>query len=403
MNVLFLSLGRYWSINDSDGYTDILREFIKNGDKVFIVSPTETREGKKTQVIEENNSSILKVKTGNIQKTNLIEKGISTILIEPQFLHAIKKYFFGVKFDLVLYPTPPITFVKVVEYVKKRDDAKTYLLLKDIFPQNAIDLGILRTTGLKGLIYKFFRRKEKKLYKISDRIGCMSKANVDYVIAHNPEVDPEIVEICPNAIEVVDKSESTEERNSIRIKYNIPIDKTVFVYGGNLGKPQSIPFLIECLNKCNDLGDVFFLIVGDGTEYHLLEEFIETIRPGNVRLLRRIPKDDYDILVGSCDVGLVFLDHRFSIPNFPSRILSYMQAKIPILAVTDTNSDLGSVITTSNSGWWCPSNNTNLFRETVETIILSDISSYGRNAFGYLKENYDSSNCYGIIKKTLGR
>ena len=157
MNVLFLSLGRYWTIKESEGYTDLLREFIRHGDKVYILSPTERREGKETQLIQEENSVILKVKTGNIQKTNFIEKGISTVMIESQFLNAVKKYFSNVHFDLVLYPTPPITFVKVVEYVKKRDNAKTYLLLKDIFPQNAVDIGIMTTAGVKGLLYKYFR------------------------------------------------------------------------------------------------------------------------------------------------------------------------------------------------------------------------------------------------------
>ena len=94
-------------------------------------------------------------------------------------------YFADIKFDLILYSTPPITFYKAIEYVKKRDGAKTYLLLKDIFPQNAVDLGMMSKTGLKGLIYKYFRKKEKKLYAISDKIGCMSQANVDYVLKHN--------------------------------------------------------------------------------------------------------------------------------------------------------------------------------------------------------------------------
>ena len=149
MNVLFLSLGRYWSIKESEGYTDLLREFIRKGHEVYIVSPTERREGKKTQLIKEEGSVILKVKTGNIQKTNFIEKGISTILIEFQFLKAIKRYFSNINFDLIFYPTPPITFVKDIEYIKKRDNAKTYLLLKDIFPQNAIDIGIMSKSGMR--------------------------------------------------------------------------------------------------------------------------------------------------------------------------------------------------------------------------------------------------------------
>ena len=92
---------------------------------------------------------------------------------------------------MILYSTPPITFCGVVEYFQKRDNAKTYLMLKDIFPQNAVDLGMMKTTGAKGLIYKYFRKQEKKLYAISDRIGCMSQANVEYVLKDNPEVSKE--------------------------------------------------------------------------------------------------------------------------------------------------------------------------------------------------------------------
>ena len=73
------------------------------------------------------------------------------------------------------------TFKKVIDYFKKRDNATTFLLLKDIFPQNAVDLGILSKRGVKGIIYRFFRKKERDLYRISDYIGCMSPANVAYV------------------------------------------------------------------------------------------------------------------------------------------------------------------------------------------------------------------------------
>lgn len=171
------------------------------------------------------------------------------------------------------YSTPPITLVGVVEYIKKRDHAVSYLLLKDIFPQNAVDIGLMSKDGVKGVLYKFFRWKEKRLYTVSDHIGCMSQANVDYVVKHNPEVDPKIVEICPNCIEVIDKSVDEQTRKQIRERYGIPLDKRGFVYGGNLGKPQGIPFLIKHMHKCKDMENVFFLIVGDGTEYGLPESY----------------------------------------------------------------------------------------------------------------------------------
>ena len=167
---------------------------------------------------------------------------------------------FSLKFDLVMYSTPPITFSKAVEFVKKRDGAKSYLLLKDIFPQNAIDLGMMTKSGPKGFIYKYFRRKEKRLYALSDYIGCMSEANVKYVITHNPEVDPKKVEVSPNSVEVIDQSVDEDTRKQIREKYGIPQDKTVFIYGGNLGKPQGIPFLIECLRKAQNIEKAYFLL-----------------------------------------------------------------------------------------------------------------------------------------------
>lgn len=82
----------------------------------------------------------------------------------------------------------------------------------------------------------------------------MSQANVDYVIKHNPE----IVEVCPNSVEVVDMSVDEETRREIRNKYSIPLDKKVFVYGGNLGKPQGIDFMIECLKSQAKNADVYF-------------------------------------------------------------------------------------------------------------------------------------------------
>lgn len=139
---------------------------------------------------------------GNITKCSIIEKGISSLQIEYKFKSAIKRYFKDTKFDLILYSTPPVTFSSVIQFFKRRDNAKTYLLLKDIFPQNAVDIGMLSKTGFKGLLYRYFRLVEKKLYAISDRIGCMSPANVEYLLANNPEIESSRTEICPNSIEM---------------------------------------------------------------------------------------------------------------------------------------------------------------------------------------------------------
>lgn len=388
MNLLFLTLLDFDSVNEHNIYTDLLREFCNHGHKVYVISPIERRSGKQPRIIYGKNSTILKLRIGNTQKTNIIEKGISTVTLESIFIRGIKRYFSDVKFDLVMYSTPPITFQRAVEYVKRRDDAKTYLLLKDIFPQNAVDIGMLSKNGWKGLIYKYFRKKEKKLYEISDHIGCMSEANCKYILKHNPEINPEKVEVCPNCIEVQDMSLTLEERNNMRNKYGIPLDKIVFVYGGNLGKPQGIPFLVDCLKTQLKNEQAFFLIVGDGTEFNVLAAFFEKYKPKNMKLMKRLPKDDYDRMIAACDVGMIFLDHRFTIPNFPSRLLSYMQAKLPVLAVTDPNTDIGKVIVEGGFGWWSESNDVEEFVKIMRKVLNESLTETKVKAYKYLENNY---------------
>ena len=149
MNVLFLTLVPFSTLNERNIYSDLLREFVKNKHRVYVISPFEKREKLETHLVYEENAEILRLQIGNTQKTNIIEKGISTVMIEPTFKRAIKTYFPNVRFDLVLYSTPPITLVSAIEYAKKRDHAKTYLMLKDIFPQNAVDIGMLNKSGAK--------------------------------------------------------------------------------------------------------------------------------------------------------------------------------------------------------------------------------------------------------------
>lgn len=399
MKVVFLSLNETDSIlHERSIYGDLLREFLKNGWKVVSVCP-----GREDAVVKKSHMcTVIKVKTARIaQASNLIKKGLATIGIGFAYKKAVKKHAATEKFDLVLYPTPPVTLAGVANYIKKRDGAKTYLLLKDIFPQNAVDLGMMSKTGIRGIAYKYFRAKEKQLYAISDYIGCMSPANVRYLLKHNPEIDPRKVEVCPNSVEFIDKSLSGAEKATIREKYGIPPDKTVFVYGGNLGKPQGIPFIIECLKSQEQNEQAFFLIIGDGTEYGKLETYLNNSKTRNMKLLKFLPKDDYDRLAASCDVGMIFLDHRFTIPNFPSRLLSYMQAGLPVLACTDANTDIGKVITEGGFGWWCESDSTDDFVKCVQDACSADRSVMGKNASKYLEEKYTVKTGYQTIASHL--
>lgn len=399
MKVLFLTMVKINSLKDRGIYTDLLRKFYDEGHSVFAVCPSERREKTKTNVRKEKEGTVLNVQTLNLQKTNIVEKGLGTLAIEYQFLSAIKKHFSDVKFDVVIYSTPPITFSKIINFIKKRDKAYSYLLLKDIFPQNAVDMNMLKENGV---LHKMFVKKEQKLYAISDMIGCMSEANKNFVLRHNPSIDSKKIEINPNTVEPKNFNQSEEEKKAIRIKYKLPTDKKIFVYGGNLGKPQGIDFLLETIAETKN-DSVFFLVVGSGTEYNRVEKWFENRQPKNATLLAGLPKNDYDLLLNSCDVGLIFLHKDFTIPNFPSRLLSYLEMKMPVISATDPNTDIGDIIEEYKCGYKVISGDLKKMQEAIKKII-SDENHYNQmkeNAWNLLQKEYLVERSYKLIKEKI--
>lgn len=404
MNVIFLTMVQMSSLSVRGIYQDLLRYFVQQGHKVYVVFPRERRNGKPTEVFESEGAHFLGVRTMNLTKTNVVEKGVGQVRVEGQFKNAIRKFWPNEYFDLILYSTPPITLMGAVKYLKVRNpQAKSYLLLKDIFPQNAVDIGMMSTIGPKGFLYRFFRRKEKDLYKVSDFIGCMSPANVEFVLKHNPEIAPERVEVAPNSVELNlndnQNDNENENRSVIREKYGLPTDKPIFIYGGNLGKPQGIPFLIKCLNANANRQDCHILVIGTGTELPGLKAWYEEKKPQSVTVMNGLPKADYDQLVKACDAGLIFLDHRFTIPNYPSRLLSYLENRMPVLCATDPNCDMGRIAEENGYGYWCESNSVEAFTAILDKMIHSDRKAMGEKGYEFLCKNYLVQNTYDAIMR----
>ncbi len=402
MRIVFVVLHYIKDVNVRGIYEDLIRQFRDNGHKVYIVTPLERRESGETKVTESNDVSILTVRTLNITQTNIFEKGVAMFLIDFQFLKAIKKYCSREYFDLVIYSTPPITITKTVNYIKRKNNSRTYLLLKDIFPQNAVDLQMIKEGSL---IHRYFRKKEKTLYKISDFIGCMSKANVDYILKHNPQINSSKIEVNPNSLEPVEVNFTLNERKQVRKKYQIPEDALVFIYGGSLGKPQGIDFLIETLDFQKNNNDIFFIIIGSGTEYKKIEKWYSENKGYNTLLLRFLQRYEYDLLIKVCDVGMIFLDKRFTIPNFPSRLLSYLENKIPVLAATDRSTDLKYLLEENKIGFWSEAGDIESISENINVISSNrDLRiKMGLNGYKYFIENYTVKKSYETIMKHFER
>jgi hypothetical protein len=394
MRILFLTVLDFDSLEESNIYTDLIKEFLLNSHEVFIISPSNKISN--NHIINISDScKIIKTKIIKFQKTSIFIKLLSLLTFESRIINQIKRNLKNTKFDLVIYSTPPVSFNRIINYLKKIYNLKAYLLLKDIFPQNAVDLGLIKKSGISGLVYKYFRLKEIKLYKTADYIGCMSDKNVSYILNHN-NITKEKVHLNPNSIKIhslpmIDRSDF------VRNIYNIPLSKKVFIYGGNIGKPQGVSFIIEVINRLSTNSDIFNIVVGDGTEAYKLEKLFKTNKIKNFLYLNRLSTLKFDELLLACDVGMIYLDGRFTIPNFPSRILSYMKNKLPIYAITDGVSDLKEILIENDIGYWSKFGNIEHAIEVFNTIINDNLLDKGENSYNYLINNFTVEKSYKII------
>lgn len=402
-NILYLTLSEI-DLTEEGIYSDLINELTTIGHRVTVVQADNAKHIANTSLSEEHGIRLLRVLVGELFRVNFVKKGINTLKIEPYFKRAIKQYLGKETFDLVLYATPPVTFASVVAYCRKRFGCRSYLMLKDIFPQNAVDIGLFREGSL---LHRFFKRKEEKLYAVSDTIGCMSEANINYLFLHNPEIERGKVELFPNTIklEKLDEALNTDglrSVESIREQYGIPQDRTVFVFGGNLGKPQAINYLIKAINSVADYERAFFLFVGNGSEKQKLESALK--HSVNAAIVDFIPVDEYHLLMQSCDVGIISLDARFTIPNYPSRTLSYLAMSKPILACTDRITDIRQLVESeAQCGLWIASDDIDGFAGKVRMLCEDkDMRvQYGKNGRTYLENHFLVSRSVEQLEKHL--
>ena len=393
MNILYLTISNL-NLKERGLYQDLINGLKEKGHNITLVMANEARVLKKTIFLREDNIDVLRIKVGNLFGVNFIKKGINNILIEKKFKKGIKSYLKDKKFDLILYATPPVTFANVIEYLKKQHNCKTYLMLKDIFPQNAVDIGLFKD---KGIIHKFFRKKEKKLYKLSDFIGCMSKKNIEYLLKNNKEINEKKVELFPNTINISNLEENIPL--GYRKKYGIKDDCILYVFGGNLGKPQGLSFLMKGIKSIENYDKAYFFIVGDGSEKEEVKNFANKTK--NITFIDVLPKEEYESLIKECDVGLLSLDYRFTIPNYPSRTLSYMDKGMPILACTDKNTDIKDLIEKeAKCGKWCYSNDIDSFKECIEYFYINKehLKDIGLNGRIFLEENFNVKKSISILE-----
>ena len=145
------------------------------------------------------------------------------------------------------------------------------------------------------------------------------------------------------------------------------------------------------------------MIVGSGTEANKVDEFIEQDKPSNISKIEFLSKEEYYRVVSICDIGLIFLDNRFTIPNFPSRLLPYLEYKMPVICASDINTDIKDIIVDNRIGFWCESKNEADFVACVNRMLKTDNKAMGERGYLFLKDNYQVEQAYNAIMDSLER
>ena len=395
-NILFLSLN-IDEANNADLYRQLVNK-MSSRDKVFVVT-LQGDASKGEEVVFRRNLVIIKVRSGKMYGVNFIKKGITSLRIPRNYINAIKSYLYNTKFDLVVCPTPTITFEKVIRYVKKRDNPKVYLILRDVFPQAAWDLGIMKSR----LLYGYFRIIEKRLYSLPDKIGVMSPRQIEYTVRHNKNVDREKLECLPNWVDL-DELYSYEDGADADIYdiFNIK-DKIIAFYGGNMGLPQEIPFLLELIQRYKDRDDIVFIMVGKGTEREKIIKMKESMKLDNLIIKDYIEYSLYSKLLKKCDIGLVNLNRKFTVPNSPAKLTSYFAAGVPVLAAVDSNNDLIEILDKYKMGLGSVTGDLESYIKNFETLINNKNlrEEIGENGKKYAKEYLDVNIAYKKIMNCL--
>lgn len=372
----------------------------EKGHKVFVITcypkynlTDEQRKRSYQIVTKENTIEVIRVKTLPHHNVNFIIRGISQLLLPFLLYYYVKKYIKS-KIDIVIVYSPPLTLSKIGIQVKKRYNAKYILNVQDIFPQNAIDLGILNNK----ILITFFERLERTAYREADKIIVHSRGNKLF-IEENRGIPKNKIHVINNWIDISLYDEVTRT-GKFRREYGID-DKIVFLFGGVLGPSQGLDLIIKLAERLKEIPEICFLFVGDGVEKERLEKLAERLSLSNVFFKPFVAKEEYPELVKDSDVGLVCLTSKNKTPVVPGKILGYMAAGVPIAAFLNKESDAHSIISASGCGYAAISDDEESAYQIIWRICRekSRLKSLGENGYKYVRAHFEKDICLKALEK----
>ena len=318
-------------------------EFEKNGHKSVIITPGNPQQETALIIDFVDGIEYWRFKSGYTRDVGNFRRLINEWLLSYRAWSAIADKVVSCKFDLCINYSPTIFFGPLTQKLK-RQGTFVYLILRDMFPQWIIDIGLISE---RSPVAFFLRYYESLNYRMADCIGVMSQANLAVFSKAHPSFTN--VKILMNWSSTAPFALSKVELD-IRQKYELS-EKIVFFYGGSLTTSNDMPNIMRLAKNLVEYKNVHFLILGQGDQFDLINELAELWNLNNVTILPSVSQVEYKMILTQVDVGLFSLSIKYTDHNFPGKLLGYMVESIPILGSANVGNDLMDLINDSNAGF----------------------------------------------------
>jgi glycosyltransferase involved in cell wall biosynthesis len=328
-------------------FRDLSREFIRLGYKLTVLVPRSDLD-QQSFLVRSNGIDLFFIKSLQTKDVGFIRRTINELLLPLFMIKGMRSC--GLSFrnwDLIIWHSPSIFFGPLISLIRKKSKAPSYLIIRDIFPQWAVDLGLIPRGGI---VHRFFDAVARYQYSVADVIGVQSPGNLRYFDAWQRKPNRKL-EVLQNWL-----GQAPQMRCSIRVSETALAGRKVFVYAGNMGVAQGMDILLDLASRLRDLADVGFLFVGRGSDVERLKALSRERDLGNVLFFDEIEPDEIPDLYAQCSAGIVALDPRHQSHNIPGKFLTYMQSGLPVLANINTGNDLAQMIRDEQVGEVCEHN-----------------------------------------------
>jgi glycosyltransferase involved in cell wall biosynthesis len=338
---------------------DLSQEMVKQGHIPTVIIPSSNLD--KPWILENiNGVEVLRVKAPPTKDIGYIRRTINELLLPFFMLHNLRKSPLAkTNWDGVIWYSPTIFLGPIAHALKKASQCRSYLIVRDIFPEWAVDMGLMG----RGLPYRFFKMIERYQYSVADVIGVQTPGNLAYI--DKCKLKPgQRVEVLQNWL-----ADAPEAGSSICVA-NTPIaGRKVFVYAGNMGVAQGMMILVDLAERLRHRDDIGFLFVGRGSDAGLLREEVVNRSLSNVVFFDEIEPTEIPGLYAQCHIGIVALDARHKTHNIPGKFLSYMQSGLPVLACVNHGNDLVELIHSERVGHACTDYSVESLQKLAECIV----------------------------------